>query len=66
MFKIFEQVINNRIKSVLSFAGAYPGAREGRSSVDQFFILKSVIQQKISKKTDLYCTYSIEKAFYDT
>ena len=41
--KIFEKVIINRIESVLSFTEAQQGAREGRSSVDQLFILKSVI-----------------------
>ena len=34
MCKIFEKLINNRIKSVLSFIEAQMGAREGRSSVD--------------------------------
>ena len=55
--KIFEKGIDNRIKSVLSFTEAQAGAREGIPSVDQLFILKSLIQQKLSKKTDIYCTY---------
>ena len=54
--RIFEKVINNRIKSALSFTEAPAGAGEGRSSVDELFILKSVIKQS-SNKTDIYCTY---------
>ena len=61
--KIFEKVINNRIKLVLSLTEAQVGAREGRSSVDQF-IIKSVIQQRKfqRKKTHIALT-DIEKAF---
>ena len=53
--KIFEKVINSRIKSALSFTEAQAGARERRSSVDQLFILKSVIQQrKFQKKRHMH------------
>ena len=62
--KIFEKVINNRIKSALSFTEAQAGAREGRSSVDQLFILKSVIQQrKFQRKQTYIALIDIEKAF---
>ena len=62
--KIFEKVINNRIKSVLSFTEAQEGARKVRSSVDQLFILKSVIQQrKFQKKHTYVALINIEKAF---
>ena len=37
--KIFEKVISNRTKSVLSFTEAQVTARKGRSSVNQLFIL---------------------------
>ena len=62
--KIFEKVMNNRIKSVLSFTEAQTGGREGRSSFDQLFILKSVIQQrKLQKKHTYVALIDIEKAF---
>ena len=48
--KIFEKVINSRIKSALSFTEAQAGAREGRSSVDQLF-------RENFKRRDIYCTY---------
>ena len=64
IYKIFEKVINNRIKSALSFTEAQAGAREGRSSVDQLFILKSVIQQrKFQRKQTYIALIDIEKAF---
>ena len=59
-----EKVINNRIKSALLFTEAQAGAREGRSSVDQLFILKSVIQQrKFQRKQTYIALIDIEKAF---
>ena len=62
--KIFEKVINNRIKSVLSLAEAQAGARERRSSVDQLLTLKLVIQQKKFQRKQTYITLiDIEKAF---
>ena len=64
IYKIFEKVINNRIKSALSFTEAQAGAREGRSSVDQLFILKSVIQQrKFQRKQTYIALIDIEKGF---
>ena len=62
--KIFEKVINNRINSELSFTKAQVGAKQGRSSVDQLFILKSVIQQrKFQRKQAYIALIDIEKAF---
>ena len=62
--KIFEKMINNRIKSVISFTEARAGAREERSSVDQLFILKSVIQQRNFQRKQTYVALiDIEKAF---
>ena len=51
---IFEKVINNRIKSAPPFTEAQEGAREGKSSVDQLFILKSVIQQRKFQRKQIY------------
>ena len=62
--KLFEKVINNRIKSELSFTEAQAGAREGRSSGDQLSILKSVIQQrKFQRKLTYIALIDFEKAF---
>ena len=62
--KIFEKVIDNRIKSVLSFTVAQAGAREGRSTVDKFFISKSVLQQRNFQRKQTYIELiDIEKAF---
>ena len=57
-------MISNRIKSVLSFTEAQAGAREGRSSVDQLFILKLVIQQRNFQRKQTYIALiDIEKVF---
>ena len=62
--RIFEKLINNKIKSALSFTEAQAGAGEGRSSVGQLFILKSVIQQrKFQGKQTYIALIDIEKAF---
>ena len=62
--KVFEKVINNRIKSVLSFTKAQAGAREGRSSVDQLITLKSVLQQRNFQRKQTYIALiDTEKAF---
>ena len=58
--KIFEKVINNRIKSVLSFTEAQIGVREGRSSVHQMCILK---KRKFQRKHTYIALIDIEKAF---
>ena len=49
---------------MLSFTEAQVGAREGRSSVDQLLILKSIIQQrKFQRKQTHLGLINIEKAF---
>ena len=65
--KIYEKVINNRIKSALSFTKAQVSARERRSSVDHLLILKSVIQQrKFQRKPAYIAVIDIEKVFDHT
>ena len=57
-------MINNKIKPVLSFTEAQAGARKGRSSVNQLFILKSVIQQRNFQRKQTYIALiDIEKVF---
>ena len=65
--KKIEKVINNRIKSVLSFTEPQAGARKGKSSVDQLFIPKSAIRQRKFQRKQTYITLKdIEKSFYYT
>ena len=57
-------MINNRIKSVLLFTEAQAGAGEGKSSVDQLLILKSVIQHRnVQRKQTYSALIDIDKAF---
>ena len=46
--KLFERVINNRIKGTLQFTEALAGARENRAAFDQIFTLKAIIHNRIS------------------
>ena len=49
--KLFERVINNRLVKILEFSEGQAGGRKQRSTVDQLFILKSLINEaKINKK----------------
>ena len=64
IYKIFDKVINNRIKSLLSFTEAQAGARERISSVDELFILKSVIQRRrFQRKHTSIALIDIQKEF---
>ena len=47
--KLFERVINYRIKGILKFAEAQAGARKNRAAVDQMFTLNAIIQNRTSK-----------------
>ena len=49
IFKLFEGVINNRIKGTLPFTEAQAGSKENRAAVDQIFTLKAIIQNRTSK-----------------
>ena len=62
--KLFERVINNRLVKDLEFTEGQAGGRKNRSTTDQLFILKSVIQKAKIEKKKLYITYiDIEKAY---
>ena len=43
--KLFERVINNRLVKILEFSEGRAGGRKQRSTVDQLFILKSLINE---------------------
>ena len=47
-----------------SFTEAQVGAREGRSSVEQLFILKSVIQLRTFQRKQTYCTYTWREGMF--
>ena len=65
--KLFERVINNRIKGNLQFTEARAGARENRAAVDQIFTLKAIIQNRTSKGLPTYIAFiDLEKAFHKT
>ena len=62
--KAFERIINNRIIKVLPFTEAQAGGRKEYSTVDQLFILKSIIQKSVFQKKYLYITFlDIGKAY---
>ena len=65
--KLFERVINNRIKGNLQSTEARAGARENRAAVDQIFTLKAIIQNRTSKGLPTYIAFiDLEKAFHKT
>ena len=65
--KLFERVINNRVKGTLQFTGAQAGARENRAAIDQIFTLKAIIQNRTSKGQPTYIAFiDLEKAFDKT
>ena len=65
--KLFERVINNRIKRTLQFTEAQAGARENRAAVEQIFTLKAIIQNRISKGQPTYIAFiDLEKTFDKT
>ena len=56
--KVFERIINNRIIKMLPFTEAQAGGRKEYSTVDQLFILKSIIRKSVfQKKRPLYITF---------
>ena len=65
--KLFERVINNRIKGTLQFTEAQVGASENRAAVDQIFTLKTIIQNRTSKGQPTYiASIDLQKAFDKT
>ena len=57
IYKLFERVINNRIKGTLQFTEAQAGARENRAAIDQIFTLKAIIQNRPSKGQPIYIAF---------
>ena len=67
IWKLFERVINKRIKKILQLTQAQAGARENRAAVDQIFTLKAITQNTTSKGQPTYIVFiDLEKAFDKT
>ena len=65
--KLFERVLNNRLVKILEFSEGQAGGRKQRSTVDQLFILKSLINEAKINKKRLYITFiDVEKAYDKT
>jgi exonuclease III len=62
--KVFERLILNRIDPVLPFTEAQAGSRKGRSTTDQIFILKSVIEHRKARHLPTYLAFlDLHKAY---
>ena len=62
--KLFERILNNRVKKRIKFTEAQAGGREGRSCIDQLFILKSVVNQFQHDQKPVYSAFvDLEKAY---
>ena len=62
--KLFERVLNNRVQKHLPFTEAQAGGRPERSTIDQLFILQTLMQRAQATKTPLYLAFlDIQKAY---
>jgi exonuclease III len=62
--KIFERLMLNRLAHKIPFTEAQAGARKGRSTTDQVFILKSVIRSRTGRKLPTYIAFlDLHKAY---
>ena len=65
--KLFERVVNNRIKGTLQFKEAQAEARENTAAADQIFTLKAIIQNRTYKGLPTYIVFmDLEKALDKT
>jgi hypothetical protein len=62
--KIFERLILRRIENVLDFSDAQAGARKGRSTTDQVFVLKTTIRSRRAQGKTTYLAFlDLHKAY---
>ena len=62
--KVFERILNSRIQKVLPYIEAQVGGRAGRSTTDQLFTLKAVMQHAKKASKPLYIAFlDIQKAY---
>ena len=65
--KLYEKIIDNRIKPQLEYTELQAGGRASYSTLDQLFILQSLINQAIKDKKKLYIVLiDIQKAYDKT
>ena len=65
--KLFERIINNRLVKYLEFNEGQAGGRKERSTIDQLFILKTLMRQRKEEGKRLYIVFlDIEKAYDKT
>ena len=64
MGKLFERIVNSRMVKIVNFTEAHAGGRSKYSTVDQLYVLKSLIQKAVANKTKLYIAYiDLEKTY---
>ena len=63
--KLFERILINRVAEVLPFTEAQAGARKGRSTAGQAFILKTILHIRVSEKQPTYLAFLDVKKAYD-
>ena len=64
MGKLFERIINNRIKNVVKFTEFQAGGQQGKSTADHINILKSLINHsKLSRKPIHIIFLDVTKAY---
>ena len=62
--KLFERILNNRVKEVITYTEAQAGGRAKYSTVDQLYILKSLMNRANAEKKKLYIAdLDLEKAY---
>ena len=62
--KVFEKIIVRRVHNEICFTEAQAGGRLNRSTIDQIFTLKSVVQQRFYEKKQTYVAFiDLEKAY---
>ena len=67
LVKLFERIINNRLVKYLEFTEGQAGGRKERSTIDQLFILKTLMRQRKEEGKRLYIVFlDIEKVYDKT
>lgn len=62
--KVFERLILKRTENVLEFTEAQAGARKGRSTTDQIFMLKALIRDRQAQGKETYLAFlDLHKAY---
>ena len=63
--KVFERVMENRVKSIVKLDEMQFGFRAGKSTTDAIFIVRLMQEKFLEKKKELWMAFiDLEKAFY--